>query len=101
MDNPLLMGGPLPAFADILPEHVEPAMRAMLEENRTRIAQLERLADPTFASVVEPLEDMQHRLTRVWSPVSHLNAVMNSPAIREAYNACLPLLSDYQTDLAQ
>jgi oligopeptidase A len=101
MDNPLLSGGPLPPFADIRPEHVEPALRAVLEENRTALAQLEALADPTFANLVEPLEDMQHRLTRVWSPVNHLNAVMNTPALREAYNACLPLLSDYQTDLAQ
>ncbi len=101
MDNPLLDGGPLPAFADIRAEHVEPALRAVLDANRARIRELESLADPTFATLVEPLEDMQHRLTRVWSPVSHLNAVMNSPALREAYNACLPLLSDYQTDLAQ
>ncbi|MGH8218346.1 MAG: M3 family metallopeptidase [Steroidobacteraceae bacterium] len=101
MDNPLLTGGPPPAFADIRPEHVEPALRAIIEENRAGIARLEALPEPTFASLVEPLEEMQHRLTRVWSPVSHLNAVMNSPALREAYNAGLPLLSDYQTDLAQ
>jgi oligopeptidase A len=101
MDNPLLAGGPLPAFADIRPEHVEPALRAVLEENRAGIARLEALGEPTFASLVEPLEEMQHRLTRLWSPVSHLNAVMNSPALRAAYNAGLPLLSAYQTDLAQ
>jgi oligopeptidase A len=51
--------------------------------------------------VVAPLEELQHRLSRSWSPVSHLNGVLNSAALREAYNACLPLLSDYQTDLAQ
>lgn len=100
-DNPLLAGDPLPAFADISPEHVEPALRAVLEDNRAGIARLEALAHPTFATLVEPLEEMQHRLTRVWSPVSHLNAVMNSPPLREAYNAGLSRLSDYQTDLAQ
>ena len=56
---------------------------------------------PTFASVVEPLEELHHRISRTWSPVSHLNAVLNSDALRAGYNACLPLLSAYQTDLAQ
>ncbi len=101
MDNPLLDRGPPPAFADIRPEHIEPALRAVLDQNRARIAELAALPDPTFASVVEPLEEMQHRLTRVWSPAGHLNAVMNTPSLREAYNACLPLLTAYQTDLAQ
>ena len=101
MENPLLAGTPLPDFADIRPEHVEPALRAVLEENRAGIARLEALAEPTFATLVEPLEEMQHSLTRVWSPVSHLNAVMNSPQLRAAYNVGLPLLSDYQTDLVQ
>jgi oligopeptidase A len=101
MDNPLLRVEALPPFTEIRPEHVEPAVRELLERNRARIAELAALTDPTFASLVEPLEDMQHRLTRAWSPVSHLNAVMNSPSLREAYNACLPLLSAYHTDLAQ
>jgi oligopeptidase A len=101
MDNPLLGRGPLPPFADIRPGHVEPAIRAVLDENRARIAALVALRDPTFATLVEPLEEMQHRLTRVWSPVNHLNAVMNSPPLRAAYNACLALLTAYQTDLAQ
>jgi oligopeptidase A len=101
MENPLLESELLPSFSDIRAEHVEPAIRSLLEENRARIAELIKLPDPTFADLVEPLEDMHHRLSRVWSPVSHLNAVVNSPELRAAYNACLPLLSAYQTDLAQ
>src|SRR5579862_4649102 len=101
MENPLLESQPLPQFPSIRPEHVEPAIRTLLEENRARIAELTALPEPTFASLVEPLEDMHHRLSRVWSPVSHLNAVLNTPELRAAYNACLPLLSAYQTDLAQ
>jgi oligopeptidase A len=101
MENPLLGPEPLPAFARIRPEHVEPAVREILQRGRARIHELATVQEPTFASVVEPLEELQHRVTRTWSPVSHLNAVLNSDALRTGYNACLPLLSAYQTDLAQ
>ncbi len=101
MDNPLLGQEPLPQFLNIRPEHVEPAVRELLDQNRARIEELAQRQDPTFASVVEPLEELHHRTIRTWSPVSHLNAVLNSEALRLGYNACLPLLSAYQTDLAQ
>ena len=101
MDNPLLDRDALPQFTRIRPEHVEPAVREQLSENRARIGELATLAAPTFATVVEPLEELHHRIARTWSPVSHLNAVVNSEALRAGYNACLPLLSAYQTDLAQ
>ena len=101
MDNPLLDRDALPQFTRIRPEHVEPAVREQLSENRARIGELTTLAAPTFATVVEPLEELHHRIARTWSPVSHLNAVVNSEALRAGYNACLPLLSAYQTDLAQ
>jgi len=100
-DNPLLGAGPLPAFGAIRPEHVEPAVRGLLAEQRERIAALEATDRPTFAGVIAPLERMRHRLASVWSPVAHLNAVMNSEPLRAAYNACLPLLSEYHTDLTQ
>jgi oligopeptidase A len=101
MENPLLGQEPLPPFALIRPEHVEPGVRELLERSRARIGQLESLGKPTFATVIEPLEELQHQVSRTWSPVSHLNAVLNSDALRAGYNACLPLLSAYQTDLAQ
>jgi oligopeptidase A len=101
MDNPLLDPQGLPPFPLIRPEHVEPAVRELLASSRAHIARIESESSPSFANVVEPLQEMQHRLARTWSPVSHLNAVVNSDALRESYNACLPLLSDYQTDLAQ
>jgi oligopeptidase A len=99
--NPLLHDAPLPAFPRILPEHVEDAVRQTLDSNRERIRSIEACTVPTFADVVEPLEELQHRLTKVWSPVSHLNGVMNSASLREKYNACLPLLSEYGTQIAQ
>ncbi|MFM2287243.1 MAG: hypothetical protein RL684_386 [Pseudomonadota bacterium] len=99
--NPLLADGPLPGFDQIRPGHVEPAIRELLGRNRRRVAAIEAQAEPSFATVVEPLEAMRHHLGRVWSPVGHLNGVLNSEALRAAYNACLPLLSEYYTDLAQ
>lgn len=100
-DNPLLDTSSLPRFDAIRPEHVQPAISQLIEQQRLRVAQIEGLTEPTFKTVVEPLEEMQHALGRVWSPVGHLNAVMNSESLRAAYNACLPLLSEYHTDLAQ
>jgi oligopeptidase A len=101
MENPLLGQEPLPEFLKIRPEHVEPAVRELLSAHRARIEELATVPEPTFASVIEPLEELQHRISRTWSPVSHLNAVLNSDALRAGYNACLPLLSAFQTDLAQ
>jgi len=100
-ENPLLAHGELPAFDRIRPEHVLPALRQALQQGRERVAALSALPAPTFATLVEPLEELRHGITRLWSPVGHLNAVMNSDALREAYNAGLPLLSEWQTDLAQ
>ena len=101
MDNPLLADAPLPPFPRIRPEDIEPGIQALLADARARIDEIAARDPPTFDTVVVPLEDLQHRVARRWSPVSHLNAVLNSEALRGAYNICLPLLSGYQTDLAQ
>jgi oligopeptidase A len=100
-DNPLLDTASLPRFDLIRAEHVQSAISQLIERQRMRVAQIEAIANPSFSTVVEPLEEMRHALCRVWSPVGHLNAVMNSESLRSAYNACLPLLSEYHTDLAQ
>jgi oligopeptidase A len=100
-DNPLLLRNPLPRFGEIRAEHVLPAISWLLERNRAQLASLLAAPVATFKSLVEPLEDSQHELASVWSQVNHLNAVMNAPDLRQAYNACLPLLSAWQTDLAQ
>ena len=85
MDNPLLGQEPLPRFDAIRPEHVEPAVRELLaREPRAHRGAAQAEPHPTFATVVEPLEELQHRSARTWSPVSHLNAVLNSEALRAA-----------------
>ena len=102
MSNPLLQDSGLPAFSKILPEHVVPAVEAILRENRVAIDRLLASAHAyTWTNLVEPLESLNDRLNKAWSPVGHLNSVMNSDALREAYNACLPLLSEYHTELGQ
>ena len=102
MPNPLLEMKGLPPFSQIKPEHVEPAIDQLLAENRQRINEL--LAANTvytWDNLAAPIETMEERLSRVWSPVSHLNSVMNSDALREAYNKCLPKLSEYGTEMGQ
>jgi len=101
MTNPLLSEDLLPAFGAIDASHVEPALRSLLDANRAEIAALLDSGADTWDSLVVPLERMHHRLARAWSPVGHLNGVMNGDALRAAYNACLPLLTAYHTELGQ
>ena len=102
MSNPLLEMTGLPPFAHIRPEHVEPAIDALLAENRATVQRLlAENATYTWDNLVWPLEAMEDRLSRVWAPVSHMNSVVNSEPLRKAYNACLPRLSEYSTELGQ
>src|ERR1035438_539032 len=101
MTNPLLEIESLPAFDRIEPAHARPALERVLADNRALLAQLAAQAEPTFASLVVPVEEMGYRLSRVWSPVAHLNAVANSAAMRAAFNECIPLLTAYSSELGQ
>lgn len=102
MSNPLLESLPLPSFARIDASHVRPAIEQLIGENRETIRlRLEKGGPYTWNNLVEPLETVDDRLNRAWSPVSHLNAVMNSDALRDAYNGCIPLLSEYATEVGQ
>ena len=101
MTDAHLNGTPLPAFDRFRAADVEPTIRALLERNRGEVASLESQPLATFENTVLPLEQLAHGLSRAWSPISHLNGVLNSDELRASYNACLPLLSNYWTDLAQ
>ena len=101
-ENPLLTMTGLPPFSRITAEHVEPAIDTLLAENRKAVeALLAATEDYTWDNLIQPLEDMDDRLSRVWSPISHMNSVVNSEALRAAYNACLPKLSEYGTEMGQ
>ncbi len=101
MNNPLLDLEPLPAFDRIGASHARPALEHVLAENRARLAALTAQPNPTFASLVIPVEELSYRLSRVWSPIGHLNAVANSAEMRQAYNECVPLLTAYSSELGQ
>jgi oligopeptidase A len=101
VSNPLLDFGALPDFGRIEAGHARPALEKILAENRNRLAELTAQASPSFASLVVPVEELSYRLSRVFSPISHLNAVANSPQMRQAYNECVPLLTEYSSELGQ
>ncbi|UTF59116.1 oligopeptidase A [Gilvimarinus sp. DA14] len=100
--NPLLNDAALPPFSQIKPEHVEPAVRQLIDEGRAHLAELlASLEHPTWDNLVAPLEAEDDKLERAFSPVSHLNAVANNPELRDAYNASIALLTEYSTEVSQ
>ncbi|WP_221075718.1 oligopeptidase A [Agarivorans aestuarii] len=101
MSNPLLDLPGLPPFSKIKPEHVQPAVEQVIEECRTTIDDVLKHSSPSWQNFILPLDEVNDRLSRLWSPVSHCNSVVNSQELREAYEACLPLLSEYSTFVGQ
>ena len=101
--NPLLQAFDLPPYSAIRPEHVEPAVEQILADNRAAMSLLleQQAADPSWDGLVLALDELGARLGQAWSPVSHLNAVCNSAELRAAYEACLPKLSEYWTEIGQ
>jgi oligopeptidase A len=98
--NPLLASRVLPAYSAVRPEHVEPAIRELLAEQRRALVDAERVAAPDL-DWLRNLERINTELDRVWGPVWHLNSVLSSPPLREAFNRCLPLVTEFGTELAQ
>lgn len=102
MSNPLLETHELPPFSAIQADHIEPAIRALIDSGRRHLAQL--LADlpqATWENLVAPLEEQSDQLDQAWAPVSHLNAVRNNEDLREAYNVSVGLLTEYGTEVSQ
>ncbi|MET0329681.1 MAG: M3 family metallopeptidase, partial [Luteimonas sp.] len=101
MDNPLLDFSGLPRFDEIEPAHVQPAIDALVTEAEAALALAGRAQPVGWDSVVVPLEDATERLGRAWNQVGHLNAVVNTPAMREAYNAALPKVTKFFSAMGQ
>jgi oligopeptidase A len=102
VSNPLLHFSGLPKFNEITPEHVSPALDTLLGEGKQLIDALATNKDaPSWHGFALKLEDLDEKISRAWSQVGHMNAVVNSPELREAYNTNLAKLTDFYSDLAQ
>jgi oligopeptidase A len=98
--NPLLDFSGLPRFADIKPEQVTPAIDLLLSDGRSTVDAVMK-SPSTWEGFVAPLEDANERIGRAWGQVAHLHAVMDNPELREVYNANLPKVTKYWTELGQ
>ncbi len=102
MHNPLLTLQGLPPFSQIQPEHIVPAITQLLNDNRATIQHLLTTAQPpTWNNLIQPLNDLNDKLSRVWSPIGHLHGVADSEALREPYNQAVAMKSEYHTEIGQ
>ncbi|HAI25029.1 MAG TPA: oligopeptidase A, partial [Alcanivorax sp.] len=99
--NPLIDYPDLPPFSEIRPEHVKPAVEQLVEAGRERIRKVLADGDFSYRALELTLAEEDERLEKAFGPVGHLNAVAQDEALREAYNACLPLISEYSTEVGQ
>ncbi|WP_371187361.1 oligopeptidase A [Thalassotalea maritima] len=102
MSNPLLEQTTLPPFAKIKPEHIQPAVEQTIAHCKKTIDQVVAQTTPhTWQSLVVAIEEADDKLEKIWSAVSHINSVMSTESLREAHDACLPMLSEYGTWVGQ
>ena len=102
MTSPLLNIKDLPEYNKIKPEHIEPALDELLEKGRELTKKLlAENTDYSWGNLIYPLEELDNEIERMWSPISHMNGVVNTPELRDAYTACLPKLSEYSTEMGQ
>ncbi|MDH5517020.1 MAG: M3 family metallopeptidase [Gammaproteobacteria bacterium] len=99
--NPLLNTDALPAFRHLHADNILPAVEQVLSDNRQQLETLLTQAVFSWDNLITPLQQMDSRLSRVWSPVRHLNSVMNSESWRSQHDKCLSMMSSYHTELSQ
>ncbi|RUO76575.1 oligopeptidase A [Idiomarina tyrosinivorans] len=99
--NPLMESHWLPPFAAIKPEHVVDAIKQRIASAKQTIEEVVQQPHYSWQNLVQPLIEADDQLEQSWAPVSHLNAVLSTPELREAHDACLPMLSDYATYVGQ
>jgi len=99
--NPLLEESGLPRFDRITPDHVVPAVRAMLARLHEEVNELEANIEPSWDGLVEPLLAMSRPVERIWGPVHHLLGVRNSDALRKAHQEVLPEVVEFNLRVQQ
>jgi oligopeptidase A len=102
MTNPLLITSELPTFSQIKPAHIKPAVEQAISHCKKVISNVLTENEVfTWDNLVLPIDDADDILSKLWSPVSHMNSVVSNDELREAYESCLPLLSEYGTYVGQ
>ena len=99
--NPLLSTFDLPPFSQIKPEHIKPAVESLIAEGKAAVEKAVSQVNPTWQSLVLELDEVDDKLSKAWSPVSHMNSVLSSDELRDAYESCLSLLTEYGTWVGQ
>ena len=100
--NPFLSDSHFPEFSAFHVEHIESAVSQLLADNKKIIDELvSSTQEPTWQNFVEPLESIDNRFEKVWGPVGHLDAVMNSDEWHKAYTNCLEKVTQYYTENGQ
>lgn len=101
MKNPLLRKNKFPPFNEMRVEDIEPVLDTILTDNRQELEELLNQKNAfNWQNLMLPIENMDDRLEQMWSPVSHLNSVMNSAKLRDVYNRCLPKLTQYHIEIS-
>ncbi len=100
-DNPLLLTSGLPKFNEITPEHIEPAMKRLLEEAKDTLEELEANIQPTWKGLIEPIETMGLPFEYSWGPIGHLLNVMNTEELRKAHEAMQPKVVEFGLRMGQ
>ena len=102
INNPLLERKLLPLFSQIKPEHISPAIDIIIEENRKKIIYIENISEElSWENFVEPLQQCDEKLSRAWSQVGHLNAVVNTQDLRDEYNKNLLKITNFYSEISQ
>ena len=99
--NPLLLQNPIEKIDQIEPDYVEPAIIQVIDDNLNAVEELVSQDSLNWQNLMLPLDKLDNRLSKVWSPVSHLNSVCNSDELRKAYDNALGHLTTYSTSLGQ
>ena len=100
-DNPLLIGKGLPPFDQITPEQVVSGITQLLKELEAELTRLEANVTPTWNGLVEPLTEIEERLSWSWGIVGHLMGVKNSPELRQAYETAQPQVVQFANQISQ
>jgi oligopeptidase A len=99
--NPLQDLSGLPLFSQIKPEHIQSAILQAIDNCKAKISELLKQTTYSWDNLVAPLEEVDDELSRMWSPVSHMNSVVSNDELREAHDGCLPALSEFSTWVGQ